>query len=103
MKLTKSNFCPNIKDESTAIRICYVCEKTEKICPRVNYSSGEALPDRFFEHNGCSLLVKDTSAKEKKIEKSVKKVVSDNNVENKSPKSKPKTNSKKKKTTNKKK
>ena len=108
MKLTTNNFCPNVKDESTAIRICYVCKSTGKICPRVDYSSGSALPDRVFMNSGCPLLVKEDTkkvkpVKEEIVEKSIEKVVSNNSIENKSSNSKPKTNNRKKKTTNNKK
>lgn len=59
MKLTDKNFCPYIKDASTALRIMYLCKKTNKICPKVEYDSGKALPSRSFIKNGCPLNEKE--------------------------------------------
>lgn len=54
--LTDKNFCKNIKNTSDSMRTIYVCKKTGKICPKVDYSSGKALPSRQFIKNGCPLL-----------------------------------------------
>lgn len=59
MKLTDKNFCPYVKDASTALRIMYLCKKTNKICPKVEYDSGKALPSRSFIKNGCPLNEKE--------------------------------------------
>lgn len=123
MELTEKNFCPNIKNMSTMMKISYVCKKTGRICPKVDYSSGKALPSKFFVKNGCPLMkeeneqiieevkevVKEIPAEEpvseNVLEESAKPVVATIEKVEEKPiqQSKPKTNNYKKKKTNNKK
>ena len=66
--LTINNFCPYVKNASDSLRTTYVCKKTGQICPRVDYSSGKALPSKLFIKNGCPLI------EEKQIIEEVKEV-----------------------------
>ena len=70
MQLTEKNFCPNIKDLSTSLKLNYICKVTGKLCPKVDYSSGKALPSKLFIKNGCPLNKKE----EEQIVEEVKKV-----------------------------
>lgn len=71
MDLTKQNFCPNIKNDSDSLRTRYICELNGKICPKVDYSSGKALPSAFFLKDGCDLL----KVEEPKIEVQPEEIV----------------------------
>lgn len=59
MNLTVNNFCKNIKNVSDAMRTVYVCKKTGKVCPKVDYSSGKALPSKYFVKSGCALNIEE--------------------------------------------
>ena len=52
MEITKKTFCTNIKNVSDGLRISYICEKTGRVCPKLDYSSGKPLPSKLFMKNG---------------------------------------------------
>ena len=56
MEITKKTFCTNIKNVSDGLRISYICEKTGRVCPKLDYSSGKPLPSKLFIKNGCPLM-----------------------------------------------
>ena len=120
MELTANSFCPNVKNISDSMRTAYICKLTGKICPKVDYSSGKALPSKYFVQNGCLLLVKEEEKQiveevkevvekvettQKKAEEPVNEIVEEKvgTIENKIPAKNQKTNNYKKKTNNKKK
>ena len=56
MEITKKTFCTNIKNISDGLRTSYICEKTGRVCPKLDYSSGKPLPSKLFMKNGCPLI-----------------------------------------------
>lgn len=56
MKITKKTFCTNIRNISDGLRTSYICEKTGRVCPKLDYSSGKPLPSKLFMKNGCPLI-----------------------------------------------
>ena len=56
MEITKKTFCTNIKNVSDGLRTSYICEKTGRVCPKLDYSSGKPLPSKLFMKNGCPLI-----------------------------------------------
>lgn len=56
MEITKKTFCTNIRNISDGLRTSYICEKTGRVCPKLDYSSGKPLPSKLFMKNGCPLI-----------------------------------------------
>ena len=56
MEITKKTFCTNIKNISDGLRTSYICEKTGRVCSKLDYSSGKPLPSKLFMKNGCPLM-----------------------------------------------
>ena len=56
MEITKKTFCTNIRNISDGLRTSYICEKTGRVCPKLDYSSGKPLPSKLFMKNGCPLM-----------------------------------------------
>lgn len=56
MEITKKTFCTNIRNISDGLRTSYICEKTGRVCPKLDYSSGKPLPSKLFIKNGCPLI-----------------------------------------------
>ena len=56
MEITKKTFCTNIRNISDGLRTSYICEKTGRDCPKLDYSSGKPLPSKLFMKNGCPLI-----------------------------------------------
>ena len=43
-------FCENLVLNKEALRMAYICKKTNKVCPRVRYGArGEASPDVLYK------------------------------------------------------
>lgn len=123
MELTVKNFCPNIKNASDSMRTVYICKLTNKVCPKVDYSSGKPLPSKFFVKNGCQLIKEENEqvVEKKETKKAIEKIIEEpvNEVveeikevvkepveeveKKKTTYNKPKTNNYKKKSNNKKK
>lgn len=80
MELTRENFCPNVKNVSTLMRTTYICNLSGKVCPKVDYRSGKALPSNTFIKNGCPLIEKESEQIEEvkeKVEEPKKEIVED--------------------------
>lgn len=74
MKLTSSNFCQYVKDESTNLKTVYTCKRTGEICPKVDYRTGKPLPSNSFIKNGCQINKQIVEEVKKEAPKKVKKV-----------------------------
>lgn len=71
MNLTESNFCPYIENSSTPVRLMYLCKKTGKLCPQIEYNNGKPLPKTHFIKNGCPLNKKEEVKKKEIVKKEV--------------------------------
>ena len=87
MRLTENNFCPFVENSSTPLKLMYTCKKTGKLCPMVDYSTGNASPKFAFIKKGCALNKKEEikviEKKEMKKEatpiKEIKKLIKNKN------------------------
>lgn len=65
-------FCEHLVLNKEALRMAYICNKTNEICPRVRYGTeGEANPDILYKLRGC----------EYKTEGKTEKAVESKNIE----------------------
>lgn len=71
-------FCENLVLNKEALRMAYICKKTNKVCPRVRYGArGEASPDVLYKLRGCEYNKKEETVENKNIKKQEEAIVNE--------------------------